>query len=123
MLCVIFKAKSQMGNHMAPSGHPSVTPHSAPLGLLQQMIQERNTRQNLPGMQSTSSLTPTQEDNSIKQTNLLNNPVKSLLMQLNAHSNGHPQVPVDSVWPQPPPHITTPFNAQNWLAQVRFSNS
>lgn len=97
---------------MAAGGHPTNAAHSAPLGFLQQMIQERNNQQNLPGMQTSPMVvnpTPTQE----------NNPIKSLLRQLNVHANGHPQVPVDSVWPQPPPpHIATQFNAQNWLAQV-----
>ncbi|XP_033224108.1 GIGYF family protein CG11148-like isoform X2 [Belonocnema kinseyi] len=106
-----MQAKSQMENHMAPGGHPNAAQHSAPLGFLQQMIQERSARQNMPGMQPppiNSAPPPMSEDN----------PIKSLLRQLNVHANGHPQVPVESVWPQPPPHITPPFNAQSWLAQV-----
>lgn len=98
---------------MTPGGHPNAAQHSAPLGFLQQMIQERNARQNMPGMQPSPI-------NSAPQPMTEDNPIKSLLRQLNVHANGHPQVPVESVWPQPPPHITPPFNAQSWLAQVRF---
>lgn len=66
--------------------------------------------QNIPGMQQSSTPTATQEDN----------PIKSLLRQLNVNANGHPQTShIDTVWPQPPPQINPQFNAQNWLAQVR----
>jgi len=69
--------------------------------------------QNLPTIQQPNiapTPAPTQEDN----------PIKSLLRQLNVNTNGHPQAPhMDTVWPQPPPQIARQFNAQNWLAQVR----
>lgn len=65
--------------------------------------------QNIPGIQQSSTPTATQEDN----------PIKSLLRQLNVNANGHPQTShIDTVWPQPPPQINPQFNAQNWLAQV-----
>lgn len=106
-----MQTKTQLENHLAASGHPTNAAHSAPLGFLQQMIQERNNPQNLPGMQTS----PMVVNPASAQENTA---IKSLMRQLNVHSNGHPQVSVDSVWPQPPPHIATPFNAQNWLSQV-----
>lgn len=64
--------------------------------------------QNIPSINSAPAAT--QEDN----------PIKSLLRQLNVNANGHSQASphIDTVWPQPPPQINTQFNAQNWLAQV-----
>lgn len=68
--------------------------------------------QNISGLQQSSinsTSAATQEDN----------PIKSLLRQLNVSANGHPQIPhIDTVWPQPPPQINPQFNAQSWLAQV-----
>lgn len=70
--------------------------------------------QNLPTVQQPNiaqTPAPTQEDN----------PIKSLLRQLNVNANGHPQTPhMDTVWPQPPPQMAPQFNAQNWLAQVCY---
>ncbi|XP_011306453.1 PERQ amino acid-rich with GYF domain-containing protein 2 [Fopius arisanus] len=103
------QAKTQSDNHMPSTAHPPIDP-------IQQFIQKIGTGQNLPPPQSTITPTinpppaqPSQEDN----------PIKSLLRQLQVSANGHPQAhPIDSIWPQPPPQINPQFNAQNWLAQV-----
>ncbi|XP_029052326.1 GRB10-interacting GYF protein 2 isoform X2 [Osmia bicornis bicornis] len=106
------QAKTQPEAHL-PSTPRSTTPaHPPAMDPIQQLIQQMGGMQNVSGIQQSniSSAPPaTQEDN----------PIKSLLRQLNVNTNGHPQAAhIDTVWPQPPPQINPQFNAQNWLAQV-----
>lgn len=97
-------------NHHPPS-HPTVPVHSGPgVDSIQQFIQKIGNNQNLPGPPHMNP--PAQPDD---------NPIKSLLRQLQVNANGHPGhhlAPSDSIWPQPPPQTAPQFNAQNWLAQV-----
>ncbi|XP_026672013.1 GRB10-interacting GYF protein 2-like isoform X2 [Ceratina calcarata] len=114
------QAKTPAETHLTPSplqhtNTPSSTaPHPPAVDPIQQLIQQMGGVQNIPGMQqpsinSAATAAATQEDN----------PIKSLLRQLNINTNGHPQAShMDTVWPQPPPQINPQFNAQNWLAQV-----
>ena len=106
------QAKTQPEAHLPSNQHSTPPAHPPAVDPIQQLIQQMGGMQNIPGIQQTSiNSTPaaTQEDN----------PIKSLLRQLNVNVNGHPQAPhMDSVWPQPPPQINPQFNAQNWLAQV-----
>ncbi|XP_029660632.1 GIGYF family protein CG11148 isoform X1 [Formica exsecta] len=106
------QAKTQPETHLATNPHATASPHPAAVDPLQQLIQQMGGIQNMPSMQQPNiAPTPasTQEDN----------PIKSLLRQLNVNTNGHSQAPhMDTVWPQPPPQIAPQFNAQNWLAQV-----
>ncbi|XP_076652489.1 GIGYF family protein Gyf isoform X3 [Halictus rubicundus] len=98
--------------HLTSNPHSTTAAHPPSVDPIQQLIQQMGGMQNIPGMQQTSisSTTPaTQQDN----------PIKSLLRQLNVNANGHPQTThMDTVWPQPPPQITPQFNAQNWIGQV-----
>lgn len=107
----IAQAKTQPETHLPTNPHTTATAHPTTVDPIQQLIQQM---QNLSTMQQPNiapTPTPTQEDN----------PIKSLLRQLNVNTNGHPQAShMDTVWPQPPPQIVPQFNAQNWLAQVRF---
>ncbi|XP_076236016.1 GIGYF family protein Gyf isoform X2 [Calliopsis andreniformis] len=106
------QAKAQPETHLPSNPHSSTPAHLPTVDPIQQLIQQMGGMQNIPGIQQTNiNSTPpaTQEDN----------PIKSLLRQLNVNANSHPQAPhIDSVWPQPPPQINPQFNAQNWLAQV-----
>ncbi|XP_015430986.1 PREDICTED: PERQ amino acid-rich with GYF domain-containing protein 2 isoform X2 [Dufourea novaeangliae] len=106
------QAKSPQDTHLTSNPHSTTASHPPTMDPIQQLIQQMGGIQNIPGMQQTNiNSTPpaTQEDN----------PIKSLLRQLNVNANGHPQAPhMDTVWPQPPPQINPQFNAQNWLAQV-----
>lgn len=107
----IAQAKTQSETHLPTNPHTTASNH--PADPIQQLIQQMGGMQNLPTMpQPNIAPTPTQEDN----------PIKSLLRQLNVNTNGHPQATphMDTVWPQPPPQIVPQFNAQNWLAQVRY---
>lgn len=107
------KAKTQPETHLTPNPHSTTTAHPPTIDPIQHLIQQMGGMQNVPGIQQSSintTSTATQEDN----------PIKSLLRQLNVNANGHPQTShIDTVWPQPPPQINPQFNAQNWLAQVR----
>ncbi|XP_029169789.1 GRB10-interacting GYF protein 2-like isoform X3 [Nylanderia fulva] len=107
------QAKTQPETHLPTNPHAAASPHPATVDPLQQLIQQIGGMQNLPAMQQPNiapTPAPTQE---------ADNPIKSLLRQLNVNTNGHPQAPhMDTVWPQPPPQIAPQFNAQNWLAQV-----
>ncbi|XP_078044339.1 GIGYF family protein Gyf isoform X5 [Augochlora pura] len=99
--------------HLTSNPHSNTAAHPPAVDPIQQLIQQLGGMQNIPGLQQTNiNSTPppaAQQDN----------PIKSLLRQLNVNANGHPQTAhVDTVWPQPPPQITPQFNAQNWLAQV-----
>ncbi|XP_025075378.1 GRB10-interacting GYF protein 2 isoform X3 [Pogonomyrmex barbatus] len=106
------QAKTQPETHLPTNPHTTAPAHPVTVDPIQQLIQQMGGMQNLPTMPQPNIApppTPTQEDN----------PIKSLLRQLNVNTNGHPQVPhMDTVWPQPPPQIVPQFNAQNWLAQV-----
>ncbi|XP_076756248.1 GIGYF family protein Gyf isoform X1 [Xylocopa sonorina] len=106
------QTKTQPETHLTSNPHSSTTAHPPTVDPIQQLIQQMGGMQNIPGIQQSNiNSTPpaTQEDN----------PIKSLLRQLNVNMNGHPQTShIDTVWPQPPPQINPQFNAQNWLAQV-----
>ncbi|XP_076179792.1 GIGYF family protein Gyf isoform X2 [Ptiloglossa arizonensis] len=106
------QAKTQPETHLTSNPHSTTSVHPPAVDPIQQLIQQMGGVQNIPGIQQSNiNSTPpaTQEDN----------PIKSLLRQLNVNANGHPQTPhMDTVWPQPPPQINPQFNAQNWLAQV-----
>ncbi|XP_043527998.1 GRB10-interacting GYF protein 2 isoform X1 [Frieseomelitta varia] len=106
------QAKTQPETHLTPNPHSTTTAHPPTVDPIQHLIQQMGGMQNVPGIQQPSintTSTATQEDN----------PIKSLLRQLNVNANGHPQTShIDTVWPQPPPQINPQFNAQNWLAQV-----
>jgi len=108
------QAKTQPETHLPTNPHTTASAHPATVDPIQQLIQQIGGMQNLPTMQQPNiapTPTPTQEDN----------PIKSLLRQLNVNTNGHPQTThMDTVWPQPPPQMVPQFNAQNWLAQVRY---
>ncbi|XP_043260032.1 GRB10-interacting GYF protein 2-like isoform X1 [Colletes gigas] len=106
------QAKTQPETHLPSNSHPTTPPHPPAVDPIQQLIQQMGGVQNIPGIQQTSinSAPPAMQED---------NPIKSLLRQLNVNANGHPQTPhMDTVWPQPPPQINPQFNAQNWLAQV-----
>ncbi|XP_012534011.1 GRB10-interacting GYF protein 2 isoform X2 [Monomorium pharaonis] len=107
------QAKTQPETHLPTNPHTTTPAHPTTVDPIQQLIQQMGSMQ--PTMQQPNiapAPTPTQEDN----------PIKSLLRQLNVNTNGHPQATtthMDTVWPQPPPQMVPPqFNAQNWLAQV-----
>ncbi|KYN44879.1 hypothetical protein ALC56_00875 [Trachymyrmex septentrionalis] len=107
------QAKTQPETHLPTNPHTTASAHPTTMDPIQQLIQQMGGLQNLPTMQQPNiapTPTPTQEDN----------PIKSLLRQLNVNTNGHPQATthMDTVWPQPPPQMVPQFNAQNWLAQV-----
>ncbi|XP_071873870.1 GIGYF family protein Gyf isoform X1 [Bombus fervidus] len=106
------QAKTQPETHLTSNPHSSTTAHPPTVDPIQQLIQQMGGMQNISGLQQSSinsTSAATQEDN----------PIKSLLRQLNVNANGHPQTPhIDTVWPQPPPQINPQFNAQSWLAQV-----
>ncbi|XP_071555029.1 GIGYF family protein Gyf-like isoform X1 [Temnothorax nylanderi] len=107
------QAKTQPETHLPTNPHTAASAHPATVDPIQQLIQQMGGMQNLPPTIQQPNIaptpTPTQEDN----------PIKSLLRQLNVNTNGHPQAThMDTVWPQPPPQIVPQFNAQNWLAQV-----
>nr|XP_012135898.1 PREDICTED: uncharacterized protein LOC100874771 isoform X5 [Megachile rotundata] len=106
------QAKAQPETHLPTTPHSTTPAHPPAMDPIQQLIQQMGGMQNIPGIQQSNiNSTPaaTQEDN----------PIKSLLRQLNVNTNGHPQTShIDTVWPQPPPQINPQFNAQNWLAQV-----
>ncbi|KAL0130742.1 hypothetical protein PUN28_002396 [Cardiocondyla obscurior] len=105
------QTKTQPETHLSTNPHTTASAHPAAVDPIQQLIQQMGGMQNLPAMQPNIAPTPapTQEDN----------PIKSLLRQLNVNTNGHPQTAhIDTIWPQPPPQIGPQFNAQNWLAQV-----
>ncbi|XP_068985504.1 GRB10-interacting GYF protein 2 isoform X1 [Bombus flavifrons] len=106
------QAKTQPETHLTSNPHSSTTAHPPTVDPIQQLIQQMGGMQNISGLQQSSinsTSAATQEDN----------PIKSLLRQLNVSANGHPQTPhIDTVWPQPPPQINPQFNAQSWLAQV-----
>ncbi|KYM75908.1 hypothetical protein ALC53_13621 [Atta colombica] len=107
------QAKTQPETHLPMNPHTTASAHPTAMDPIQQLIQQMGGLQNLPTMQQPNiapTPTPTQEDN----------PIKSLLRQLNVNTNGHPQATthMDTVWPQPPPQMVPQFNAQNWLAQV-----
>ncbi|EFN85095.1 GIGYF family protein CG11148 isoform X2 [Harpegnathos saltator] len=106
------QAKTQSETHLPANPHTTAPAHPATVDPIQQLIQQMGGIQNLPTVQQpniTQTPAPAQEDN----------PIKSLLRQLNVNANGHPQTPhMDTVWPQPPPQMAPQFNAQNWLAQV-----
>ncbi|KOC67726.1 PERQ amino acid-rich with GYF domain-containing protein [Habropoda laboriosa] len=106
------QAKTQPETHLTSNPHSTTATHPPNVDPIQQLIQQMSGMQNIQGIQQPSiNSTPaaTQEDN----------PIKSLLRQLNVNANGHPQTShIDTVWPQPPPQINPQFNAQNWLAQV-----
>lgn len=109
-----MQAKTQPETHLPTNPHTTASAHPTAMDPIQQLIQQMGGLQNLPTMQQPNiapTPTPTQEDN----------PIKSLLRQLNVNTNGHPQATthMDTVWPQPPPQMVPQFNAQNWLAQVR----
>ncbi|XP_014474042.1 PREDICTED: PERQ amino acid-rich with GYF domain-containing protein CG11148 isoform X2 [Dinoponera quadriceps] len=103
------QAKAQPETHLPTNPH---TTAPATVDPIQQLIQQMGGIQNLPTVQQSNiaqTPAPAQEDN----------PIKSLLRQLNVNANGHPQTShMDTVWPQPPPQMAPQFNAQNWLAQV-----
>jgi len=108
-----MQAKTQPETHLPTNPHTTASAHPTAMDPIQQLIQQMGGLQNLPTMQQPNiapTPTPTQEDN----------PIKSLLRQLNVNTNGHPQATthMDTVWPQPPPQMVPQFNAQNWLAQV-----
>lgn len=112
------QGKPQPDNHMPSPAPQNIHPQQShqpppPLDPIQQLIQQMGGIQNIPQVQQPINMPPTaptppQEDN----------PIKSLLRQLNVNANGQPQVPMDSVWPQPPPQMAPQFNAPNWMAQV-----
>lgn len=106
------QAKTQPETHLTSTPHSSTTAHPPTVDPIQQLIQQMGAMQNISGLQQSSinsTSAGTQDDN----------PIKSLLRQLNVNANGHPQTPhIDTVWPQPPPQINPQFNAQSWLAQV-----
>lgn len=108
----VLQAKTQSETHLPANPHTTAPAHPATVDPIQQLIQQMGGIQNLPTVQQPNiaqTPAPTQEDN----------PIKSLLRQLNVNANGHPQAPhMDTVWPQPPPQMPPQFNAQNWLAQV-----
>lgn len=111
-----MKAKSQADNHHPPNLHAAAPVHSGePVDPIQQLIQQMGGIQNLPTPPQTN-LTPQMP---VPQPPQDDNPIKSLLRQLNVNANGHPQAhPMESVWPQPPPQMAPQFATQNWLAQV-----
>ncbi|XP_011687407.1 PREDICTED: PERQ amino acid-rich with GYF domain-containing protein 2 isoform X2 [Wasmannia auropunctata] len=109
------QGKTQPETHLPTNPHTTAPVHPATVDPIQQLIQQMGGLQNVPTMPQQPNIAPTptpaQEDN----------PIKSLLRQLNVNTNGHPQAAthMDTVWPQPPPQMVPPqFNAQNWLAQV-----
>ncbi|XP_063988224.1 GRB10-interacting GYF protein 2-like [Diachasmimorpha longicaudata] len=102
------QAKTPNDTHIPPAGvvHPGQA-----VDTLQQFIQKIGSGPNLPPPQTTINAPP--------QAPQDDNPIKSLLRQLQVNANGHPQGHlVDSIWPQPPPQINPQFKVQNWLAQV-----
>ncbi|EZA53350.1 hypothetical protein DMN91_005018 [Ooceraea biroi] len=106
------QVKTQPETHLPANPHTTAPAHPGTVDPIQQLIQQMGGIQNLPTVQQPNiapAPTPPQEDN----------PIKSLLRQLNVSTNGHPPAPhMDTVWPQPPPQIAPQFNAQNWLAQI-----
>ncbi|XP_048505447.1 GRB10-interacting GYF protein 2 isoform X3 [Athalia rosae] len=107
----IQQAKTQSENQLPPSMHPTTPTPAGTIDPVQQLIQQMGGIQNLHGMQQpnmTPASTATPEDN----------PIKSLLRQLNV--NGHPQpTQIESVWPLPPPQIAPPqFGTSNWQSQM-----
>ncbi|XP_076220764.1 GIGYF family protein Gyf isoform X2 [Nomia melanderi] len=110
------QAKLQPDAHLTSNPHSTTAAHPPTVDPIQQLIQQMGGIQNIPGMQQTNiNSTPP----ATQQQQQQDNPIKSLLRQLNVNANGHPQTPhMDTVWPHPPPQINPQFNAQNWLAQV-----
>ncbi|KAI4494245.1 hypothetical protein M0802_009114 [Mischocyttarus mexicanus] len=104
------QAKVQPEPHLASSSQTGATGHPGQIDPIQQLIQQMGGIQNVPTIsQPNLNSTSSQEDN----------PIKSLLRQLNVNATGHPQTShIDTVWPHSPPQITPQFNAQNWLTQV-----
>lgn len=104
------QAKAQTETHLPPSSQTNTTTHPGQMDPIQQLIQQMGGIQNVPTIPQTNlNSASTQEDN----------PIKSLLRQLNVNATGHPQAShIDTVWPHPPPQIAPQFNAQNWLTQV-----
>lgn len=116
MHSTVRQAKSQAENHLPPNPHQPATVHTGPVDPIQQLIQQMGGIQNLPTLtqQNMNQQLP------VPQSPQDDNPIKSLLRQLNVNANGYPQVcPMESVWPQPPPQINPQFTTQNWLAQVK----
>lgn len=112
MFYTLFQAKTQPETHLTSNPHSTTTAHPITVDPVQQAIQQMVGLQDMPGIQQSSI-------NSAPATTQEDNPIKSLLRQLNVNTNGHPQTShIDTVWPQPPPQINPQFNAQNWLAQV-----
>ena len=114
------QAKAQAENHLPPNTHQPPPVHPGPVDpMIQQLIQQIGGIQNLP--------TPSQPNRNPQMPPVTHpppqndNPIKSLLRQLNVNANGHPQGhPIESVWPQPPPQMHSQFATQNWLGQVSF---
>lgn len=110
------QAKTQPETRLPTNPHTTASAHPATVDPIQQLIQQMGGIQNLPTVQQPNiapAPTSTQEDN----------PIKSLLRQLNVNTNSHSQTAPHldtAVWPPPPPQIAPQFNAQNWLAQVCF---
>ncbi|XP_046832676.1 GIGYF family protein Gyf-like [Vespa crabro] len=104
------QAKVQPEPHLPSSSQTNTAGHPGQIDPIQQLIQQMGGIQNVPTIsQSNLNSASSQEDN----------PIKSLLRQLNVNATGHPQTShIDTVWPHSPPQITPQFNAQNWLTQV-----
>ncbi|KAF7385552.1 hypothetical protein HZH68_013982 [Vespula germanica] len=104
------QAKVQPEPHLPSSSQTNTAGHSGQIDPIQQLIQQMGGIQNVPTIsQPNINSASSQEDN----------PIKSLLRQLNVNATGHPQTShIDTVWPHSPPQITPQFNAQNWLTQV-----
>ncbi|XP_020285154.1 PERQ amino acid-rich with GYF domain-containing protein CG11148 isoform X3 [Pseudomyrmex gracilis] len=109
-----MQAKTQPETRLPTNPHTTASAHPATVDPIQQLIQQMGGIQNLPTVQQPNiapAPTSTQEDN----------PIKSLLRQLNVNTNSHSQTAPHldtAVWPPPPPQIAPQFNAQNWLAQI-----
>ncbi|KAI4483604.1 hypothetical protein M0804_007864 [Polistes exclamans] len=104
------QAKVQPEPHLPSSSQTGTAGHPGQIDPIQQLIQQMGGIQNVPTIsQPNLNSASSQEDN----------PIKSLLRQLNVNATGHPQTShIDTVWPHSPPQITPQFNAQNWLTQV-----
>ncbi|XP_046594566.1 GRB10-interacting GYF protein 2 isoform X2 [Neodiprion lecontei] len=106
------QAKTQSENHLPPTMHPTTPTHPGTIDTVQQLMQQMRGIQNLHGIQQ-PSMTPT------PASTPEDNPIKSLLRQLNV--NGHPQATqIESVWPHPPPPQMAPpqFGNPNWQSQM-----
>ncbi|XP_066603534.1 GRB10-interacting GYF protein 2 isoform X2 [Prorops nasuta] len=119
----IQQTKAQGDSHLITNPHPSSTTHPAPpMDPVHQFIQQmgvQNLQDVLQHNIAPSASVPTPTPAPIPTPPQEDNPIKSLLRQLNVNANGHtPPTPVNTVWPQNPPQITPQFNAQNWLTQV-----